>query len=81
MAWPAETSCTLLYTALGARDFPKEEAEIYVDGKGVVVDNCRSREIYGGKDAGVRTTVQDKGPTGRSWRFSIVSSWDRESRR
>ena len=53
--------CTLLYTALGARDFPKEEAEIYVDGKVLVVDDYRSLEIYGGKDAGVRTTVQDKG--------------------
>jgi len=53
--------CTLLYTALGARDFPKEEAEIYVDGKVLVVDDYHSLKIYGGKDAGVRTTVQDKG--------------------
>ncbi|OGB99895.1 MAG: hypothetical protein A3G35_19415 [candidate division NC10 bacterium RIFCSPLOWO2_12_FULL_66_18] len=53
--------CTLLYTALGARDFPKEAMEIYVDGKVLTLDDYRSLEIHGGKGAGVRTTLQDKG--------------------
>ena len=53
--------CSLLYTALGAREFPKEEAEIYVDGKTLVVDDYRALEIHGGTEAGVRSAVQDKG--------------------
>lgn len=52
---------TLLYTALGARDFPKEEMEIYADGKVLAVDEYRSLEIYGAKDSGVQTRLADKG--------------------
>jgi predicted dehydrogenase/threonine dehydrogenase-like Zn-dependent dehydrogenase len=53
--------CTLLYTALGTRDFPKEAMEIYVDGKVVTLDDYRALELHGGKGAGVRTAMQDKG--------------------
>ncbi|MBI2115532.1 MAG: bi-domain-containing oxidoreductase [candidate division NC10 bacterium] len=53
--------CTLMYTALGARDFPKEAMEIYADGKVLALDDYRSLEIHGGKGAGLRTSLQDKG--------------------
>ncbi len=53
--------CTLLYTSLGAQDFPKEAMEIYVDGKVIVMDDYRSIAVYGGKALGLRTTIQDKG--------------------
>jgi predicted dehydrogenase/threonine dehydrogenase-like Zn-dependent dehydrogenase len=53
--------CTLLYTALGARDFPKEEMEVYVDGRVLVLDDYRVLEVYGGKGPGLRTTLPDKG--------------------
>lgn len=53
--------CTLLYTALGAREFPKEAMEIYADGKVVTLDDYRALEIHGGKGGGLRTTLQDKG--------------------
>ncbi|MGE5848597.1 MAG: bi-domain-containing oxidoreductase [Candidatus Methylomirabilota bacterium] len=53
--------CTLLYTALGARDFPKEAMEVYVDGRVLVLDDYRVLESYGVKGAGFRTTLQDKG--------------------
>jgi predicted dehydrogenase len=53
--------CTLVYTALGARDFPKEAMEIYVDGTVLTLNDYRSLEIHGGKGAGLRTTLQDKG--------------------
>jgi len=53
--------CTLLYTALGARDFPKEAMEIYADGRVVTLDDYRTLEIHGGKGGGLRTAQQDKG--------------------
>ena len=53
--------CTLLYTALGSRDFPKEAMEVYADGTVLVLDDYRSLEVYGLKSAGLRTTLQDKG--------------------
>ena len=53
--------CTLLYTALGAREFPKEAMEIYADGKVVTLDDYRVLEIHGAKAPGVRTAAQDKG--------------------
>ena len=53
--------CTLLYTALGARDFPKEAMEIYADGRVVMLDDYRALEIHGGKGGGLRTTLPDKG--------------------
>jgi predicted dehydrogenase/threonine dehydrogenase-like Zn-dependent dehydrogenase len=53
--------CTLLYTALGSRDFPKEAMEVYADGTVLVLDDYRSLEVYGLKGTGLRTTLQDKG--------------------
>ena len=53
--------CSLLYTPLGAREFPKEAMEIYVDGKVLVLNDYRSLEVYGSKTQGLRTTLQDKG--------------------
>lgn len=53
--------CTLLYTALGAREFPKEAMEIYTDGKVVTLDDYRALEIHGAKTPGLRTAVHDKG--------------------
>lgn len=53
--------CTLLYTALGSRDFPKEAMEVYADGTVLVLDDYRSLEVFGGKGAGMRTHLQDKG--------------------
>jgi predicted dehydrogenase/threonine dehydrogenase-like Zn-dependent dehydrogenase len=53
--------CTLAYTALGASAFPKEEMEVYADGTVLVVHDYRSLEAYGGKGAGWRAPVQDKG--------------------
>jgi predicted dehydrogenase/threonine dehydrogenase-like Zn-dependent dehydrogenase len=53
--------CTLLYTALGAREFPKEAMEIYADGTVVVLDDYRTLEVHGGKASGLRTMRQDKG--------------------
>lgn len=52
---------TLLYTALGAVDYPKEELEIYSDGKVLVLDDFKALRVYGAKAAGWQSAVMDKG--------------------
>jgi len=52
---------TLLYTALGAREHPKEQMEVFCDGAVYVLDDYRTLEVRGRRDAGVTTQLQDKG--------------------
>lgn len=52
--------CTLLYTALGPRDLPKEYAEIFCDGKALVLDDFRRLKVSGGGGS-QKTFSQDKG--------------------
>ena len=52
---------TLLYTALGASDLPKESIEIYADGKILVIDDYRALRVYGAPLRGWSSPVQDKG--------------------
>lgn len=52
--------CTLIYTALGAAEVPKEYIEIYCDGKTLVIDDFKELRVYGGKAKGWKGT-QDKG--------------------
>lgn len=52
--------CNLLYTALGNKDLPKEYAEIYCDGKAIILDDYRNLTVKGGQ-GGMRTFSQDKG--------------------
>ncbi len=52
---------TLIYTALGASDLPKEYVEIYADGKVLVIDDYRSLRVYGTSVEGWESRTQDKG--------------------
>ena len=52
---------TLLYTALGAKDLPKEYVEVYADGKVLVIDDYRTLEVYGAVIKGWVDSEQDKG--------------------
>ena len=52
---------TLLYTALGAKDFPKEYVEIYADGKVMIIDDYRTLRVFGASDPGWTGSAQDKG--------------------
>lgn len=52
--------CNLLYTALGNKDLPKEYAEIYCDGKALVLDDFRNLSVKGGPGS-LKTFSQDKG--------------------
>jgi predicted dehydrogenase/threonine dehydrogenase-like Zn-dependent dehydrogenase len=52
---------TLTYTALGSPRYPKEQLEIFVDGKVLVLDNYQSLKIFGAKLKGVESKGVDKG--------------------
>jgi predicted dehydrogenase/threonine dehydrogenase-like Zn-dependent dehydrogenase len=52
---------TLLYTALGSRDYPKEYLEIYIDGKVIVMDDYKKLTVTGAKVKGLETSIADKG--------------------
>lgn len=53
--------CNLIYTALGTKDYPKEEMEIYIDGKIILLDDYKRLKIFGAKAKGMTTKIQDKG--------------------
>jgi predicted dehydrogenase len=52
---------SLTYTSLGTPEHPKEELEVFVDGRVYVLHDYRQLEVVGSKAAGVSTRVQDKG--------------------
>ncbi|MBI5413548.1 bi-domain-containing oxidoreductase [Candidatus Peregrinibacteria bacterium] len=52
--------CTLLYTALGNKNLPKEYAEIFCDGKVMILDDFRSLKVVGGSGS-LKMFGQDKG--------------------
>jgi predicted dehydrogenase/threonine dehydrogenase-like Zn-dependent dehydrogenase len=53
--------CTLVYTALGAKDFPKERMELFADGKVLVLDDYRTLAVHGARARGVELRNPDKG--------------------
>jgi len=55
------TAATLLYTALGANEVPKERMEIYFDGKVLLMDDYKKLEIKGAKISGISNSRQNKG--------------------
>jgi len=59
--WVDGSLSTLIYTALGHRDLPKERIEIYANGSGIVIDDFRNMELYGFRQRSVRLKKQDKG--------------------
>jgi predicted dehydrogenase/threonine dehydrogenase-like Zn-dependent dehydrogenase len=53
--------CTLTYTALGAKAYPKERCEIFCDGKVASLDDYKSVEFSGASAKGWRSSSADKG--------------------
>ena len=51
----------LIYTAIGAPNFPKEYVEVYFDGKTLLINDFRDLSIYGSKSKGWKSPIQDKG--------------------
>jgi len=53
---------SLIYTALGTPEVPKEQMEIYVDGNVVFLNDYKELKIFGGpKNYELKTKAQDKG--------------------
>ena len=52
---------TLTYTALGHKNYPKETAELYVDGKVAVLDDYKTLTVHGANHQSLKTRPQDKG--------------------
>jgi predicted dehydrogenase/threonine dehydrogenase-like Zn-dependent dehydrogenase len=53
--------CTLTYTAMGAKAYPKERMEIFSRGQVIALDNYKSVEIHGGRGKGWQSRTIDKG--------------------
>ncbi|MFU1798030.1 bi-domain-containing oxidoreductase [Paenibacillus azoreducens] len=52
---------TVTYTALGSKSYPKEQMDIYVDGKNIFLDDYRRLLIAGSKAKGLETKISSKG--------------------
>ncbi len=52
---------TLAYTALGAREHPKERVEIYADGKVLTIDDYCRFAVAGARHRGIQLKHADKG--------------------
>jgi predicted dehydrogenase/threonine dehydrogenase-like Zn-dependent dehydrogenase len=52
---------TLTYTALGSKDYPKELAELYVDGKLAALEDYRRLVVHGASKLSLQTARQEKG--------------------
>ena len=53
--------CSLTYTALGDKTYPKERMEIFADGKVVVMDDYKSVSAFGSKRKGWSAKSSQKG--------------------
>lgn len=52
---------SLTYTALGHKDYPKEEADLYFDGKIIKLSDYKSLEVNGMRGNSLKTRIQEKG--------------------
>ena len=53
--------CSLLYMALGSKNYPKERLEVFVEGKIAVLDDYKRLDILGSPLADWRSVTQEKG--------------------
>ncbi len=52
---------TLTYTAMGAREFPKEHLDLFFDGQVVTLDDYRTLNVVGSRHPGITNRSEDKG--------------------
>jgi hypothetical protein len=53
--------CTLTYTALGSKQFPKERMDVFCDGKVFVLDDYKSLKVHGARRGDWSAKSQQKG--------------------
>ncbi len=61
---------TLTYTALGSNEFPKEQMEIFSDGKVLMLDDYKQLRIHGSNARGLTSKLTDKGHKGELEAFA-----------
>ncbi len=61
MSYRDGSVCSLTYTALGDKSFPKENMDIFADGKVISLNDYKSLSIAGSKRKGWRSVTQQKG--------------------
>ncbi|MBE0447657.1 MAG: bi-domain-containing oxidoreductase [Actinobacteria bacterium] len=61
MSFEDGSAATLTYTALGSKEYPKEQLEVFVDGKVIKLDDYKKLTITGAKVDGIETKLSDKG--------------------
>ena len=61
MSFEDGSIATLTYTSLGSKEYPKEQLEVFVDGKVIKLDDYRKLTVTGAKAIGVETKLSDKG--------------------
>jgi len=52
---------SLIYTALGAKDYPKERMDVFVDGKVIEMDDYKVLKVTGSHQSGINTRRMVKG--------------------
>lgn len=52
---------TLTYTALGSKDYAKEQLQVFVDGKVIMLDDYKRLSVTGAKTKELETKISDKG--------------------
>ncbi|HUQ95538.1 MAG TPA: bi-domain-containing oxidoreductase [Bryobacteraceae bacterium] len=80
--------CTLTYTALGDKSFPKERMDVFADGKVIVMDDFKSVEVHGGRHKSWSAATIQKGQLqelealadtllrGKPWPISLAEQLD-----
>ncbi|MCL4378777.1 MAG: bi-domain-containing oxidoreductase [Actinobacteria bacterium] len=53
--------CNLTYTALGSKSAPKEQMDIFFDGKIIHLNDYRELTVFGTSNKNIRQKIQDKG--------------------
>lgn len=53
--------CSLTYTSMGNEEYPKEHAELHVDGKVAVLNDYKELSVHGDSKLSYRSRFQDKG--------------------
>lgn len=61
IAYKDGSICTLTYAALGSKEFPKEQMEIYCDGKIISMDDYKRVTVFGARDKGWQSASVQKG--------------------
>lgn len=61
MSFADGSVASLTYTALGSADYPKEQFEVFVDGRVYSVDDFKRLSVAGGQGPKLSTSMPDKG--------------------